>query len=209
MVTLNPLKYDVIVFSGGRWINKWKIFILGSNVALSPGHKFPVNGLIYVFCKLWLAKELFMVTIHISILELYGWSSKQQFYFSPPWTALGKGDGLTSELGYCYPQGDSGRWWDRDRREYTAIFRKLRFLLLNTSRALYLFTCNLEIFFPSFIFFNERNCLCLEEARGVWHFSYTTEELQKGRSLLTASLHWKMSKRHHFAARRKRKEFLP
>lgn len=72
MVTLNPLKYDVIVFSRGRRINKWKIFILGSNVALSPGPKFPVNGLIHVFCKLWLAKELFMVTIHISILELYG-----------------------------------------------------------------------------------------------------------------------------------------
>jgi len=51
MVTLNPLKYDVIVSSRGRQINKQKIFILGSDVALSPDDKFPVNGLIHVFLQ--------------------------------------------------------------------------------------------------------------------------------------------------------------
>lgn len=30
------------------------------------------------------------------------------------------------------------------------IFRKLKLLLLNTSRTFYLFACNVEIFFPSF-----------------------------------------------------------
>lgn len=34
-------EYDVIVSSKGSWINKQKIFILESNVTLSPDHKFP------------------------------------------------------------------------------------------------------------------------------------------------------------------------
>lgn len=72
MVTLNPLKYDVIVSSRGRQINKRKIFILGSNIALPPDHKLPVNSLIHVFCRLGPASEFFTVTVHISILELCG-----------------------------------------------------------------------------------------------------------------------------------------
>lgn len=88
MVSLNPLKYDVIFSGRGRWISKWKIFTLGSKGALSLDHNFSVSSLFHVFGKLWLASELFTVTVHIPILELCGWSSKQQFYFLLSWMTL-------------------------------------------------------------------------------------------------------------------------
>lgn len=80
----------------------------------------------------------------------------------------GQGDSLISELGYCYPQGDSGRWRDRGRRECMVIFRKLKLLLLNTSRTFYLFACNVEIFFPSFdsFFFFIKIFVCAWKKQG-------------------------------------------
>lgn len=162
MMMLNPLKYDVIVL---RWINKQKTFIWGSNVALTLDQKFPVNSLTHFFCQLWqFWNELFMLTIHLSMLELCGQSSKQYFYFLSPWMTLWT---------RWWPEQWTGillvfrkHWWIKGWK-WEIIFKKLKFSLLNTSRTFYLFTCNLEAFSP-IIYVKIKIFVCdWKETRGV------------------------------------------